>query len=273
MKTTDSTAPLLSIVTVCLESAATVAETLASVDLALSGIAGDPVEHLIIDGLSKDKTLAIMEQHQAPYRRVVSETDTGLYNAMNKGLRLAHGQYIWFLNSDDLLDPSAAQWLPALLARLQSRQPRTLIGQIRMFREVAGERRLTRLWRLPGNVRNARRFGWHPPHPAFIADRSFLTELGGFDESKRIAADFKLMIAAVDRAPSAVERFPHNLTLMREGGVSNANARSILRANVECFRAQRELGRSAMGAGVGVALKLSRKILQTIDLSNRKAIT
>jgi Glycosyl transferase family 2 len=272
MKTTDLNAPLLSIVTVCLDSAATVGETLTSVDTVLQGSRGDDVEHLIVDGLSKDGTLAIMERHHAPYRQVVSEKDTGLYNAMNKGLGLARGKYIWFLNSDDLLDPSAAQWFPEMLNRLRSRAPRALVGQIRMFHDVAGERCLTRAWRLPSNLRNARRLGWHPPHPAFIAERLFLAELGGFDETKRIAADFKLMISAVDRSPLEVERFLHNMTLMREGGVSNANTQAILRANLECFRAQRELGRSAMGAGVAVALKLSRKILQTLDLSNRKLV-
>lgn len=269
MTTTDSHAPLLSLVTVCFNSERTVVETLVSVDRALALVNDGEVEHLIIDGGSRDATMALVEQHCGPHRRALSERDTGIYSAMNKGLQLARGKYVWFLNSDDLLDPSMANWMPELMHRLRSRKPHTLIGQIRMFRDHGDQRRLTRLWRLPRNLHRARQFGWHPPHPAFIGDRSFLLKLGGFDESKRIAADFKLMIDAVDRSPLRAERFQYNMTLMREGGASNANTRAIMRANIECYKSQRELGGSAIGAGIRVVLKLSRKVLQTLRFSNR----
>jgi len=261
--------PLLSIVTVCFNSAATVAETLGSVDAALSSVPAGEVEHLIIDGLSKDRTLEIVQLHPASFRHVVSENDTGIYNAMNKGLRLANGRYVWFLNSDDLLAPDAAAWMGSLLERLRTEGNDVLIGEIRMFRDVLGRRLMTRAWRLPRHIGRARRLGWHPPHPAFIAKRALLMHLGGFDERKRIAADFKLMIAAVDRAVGKVERFGHIMTLMREGGTSNGSLRAVLKANLECYAAHRELGRGRVGAGFGIVLKISRKALQKLSFSSR----
>jgi glycosyltransferase len=262
--------PLLSIVTVCFNSSATVAETLRSVDAALSSAPVGEVEHLIVDGLSTDLTLDIVDAHSAPFRRVVSQQDAGIYDAMNKGLKLARGRYAWFLNSDDLLDPRAASWMSELLDRLRSDASDVLIGGIKMFRDVAGTRRVTRTWRLPRNLGRARRLGWHPPHPGFIAKRLLLEQMGGFDERKRIAADYKLMIAAVDRAPDKVERFGHNLTMMREGGASNGSLRAIVRANIECYATHRELGRGRLRAGLGIAMKLSRKLAQKIDISSEK---
>ncbi len=266
----EEASPLLTLVTVCFNSASTIEETLDSVDAVASVLPLGQIEHLVIDGLSKDATLRIVQSHRSIFRRVVSEKDSGIYDAMNKGLRLARGRYIWFLNSDDLLDPRAAQWFPALLQRLRAGQAPVVVGEISMFRDVAGRRHVTRVWRLPAGLHLARRLGWHPPHPAFIADRSLLLRLGGFDESKRIAADFKLMIATLDHVGSGVERFPHNLTMMREGGVSNGSMRGILQANAECYRAQRELGHGAFRSSTAIALKLTRKVMQVARLHSRK---
>jgi glycosyltransferase len=262
--------PLLSIVTVCFNSAATVRETLFSVDAALASVGSRDVEHLIVDGLSSDGTRDIVALHPASYRRIVSERDTGIYHAMNKGLRLAHGRYVWFLNSDDLLDPQAQVWIGELLQRLRHAREDVLIGEIKMFRDLAERRTVTRVWRLPRDVRRARRLGWHPPHPAFIARTALLVELGGFDERKRIAADFKLMTAAAERNDVRLGRFPHNLTLMREGGASNGSLRAILKGNLECYAAHRELGRGRLGAGLDIAMKLARKVAQRAEVSSRK---
>ena len=111
--------PLLTIVTVCRNSARTIAETLASVDRFLAEPHG--IEHLIVDGSSTDGTLELVASARRPGRRLLSEPDTGLYDAMNKGLRLARGDYVWFLNSDDYLHPALADAFPDMLAALRER--------------------------------------------------------------------------------------------------------------------------------------------------------
>ena len=249
---------LLSIVTVCRNSAATIGETLASVDPVLAGEVRD-VEHLVIDGLSTDATVRIVQAHPSEQRRLVSERDTGIYSAMNKGLRLARGEYVWFLNSDDALHPRlAAQWA-ALLEVLRRQRPSMLVGEVQMFRAVGDATRRTRYWRVPTHLERAKRFGWHPPHPAFIARRQWLVGLGGFDESKRIAADFKLMTQSIHDAAGGMALFPHPMVAMREGGVSNGSIGAILNANRECYRSLRELGQSPGRAGLGICMKLLRK--------------
>lgn len=253
-------APLLTIVTVCRNSARTIGETLSSVDPFLDDPNG--VEHLIVDGVSTDGTLTLVASHARPARRLISEPDTGLYDAMNKGLRQARGDYVWFLNSDDYLHPSLSATWSAMLSVLQERRPPVLIGEIEMFKETSAGIAPTRYWRAPRDLGQARRFGWHPPHPAFIARRELLARLGGFDETKRIAADFKLMTQAMAATTGQAETFAHPLVAMREGGISNGSVGSILAANRECYASLRELGTSPWGAAAGICAKLARKVGQ-----------
>ncbi len=94
------TLPTISIITPSFNRADMIAQAVESVlkqgDL--------PLEHIIIDGGSTDGTLDLLEQF--PHLRVVSEPDDGMYDALNKGLKLAHGEIIGFLNTDDLYTPS-----------------------------------------------------------------------------------------------------------------------------------------------------------------------
>jgi len=249
--------PLLSIVTVCRNSARTIGETLRSVDQAFGA---DPsVEHLLVDGLSTDDTLAVIAAYPHPRRTLISEADTGLYDAMNKGLQRARGEYVWFLNSDDLLHPDMSSYASDLLRLLRERRPAILVGEVQMFKEAGAKRTPTRYWRVPDDVEQARRFGWHPPHPAFLAQRRLLIGLGGFDESKRITADFKLITHAMQTARGDIAVIPKPLVAFREGGVSNHSARAILEGNRQCYASLRELGFSPARAIAGIGVKLARK--------------
>ena len=90
--------PRVTIVTVTYNAGPFVERTLRSVDE--QGLSD--IEHLIVDGLSKDQTLSIVAKYAQPWRKVVSEKDSGLYDAMNKSLKLASGDYLIFLNAGDV---------------------------------------------------------------------------------------------------------------------------------------------------------------------------
>ncbi|MGA0555724.1 glycosyltransferase family 2 protein [Larkinella sp. VNQ87] len=90
--------PLLSIITVTYNAERFLERTIQSL---IANLPGDEVEYLIIDGNSRDRTLAIVHQYENHISRWISEPDRGLYDAMNKGQQLATGEYIWFMNAGD----------------------------------------------------------------------------------------------------------------------------------------------------------------------------
>ena len=91
--------PLFSIITVCRNAADTIAPTVASVDAQTCRL----YEHIVVDGASTDGTLEWLDRHPSALRRVLSEPDKGIYDAMNKGLAMAQGDYVLFLNAGDAL--------------------------------------------------------------------------------------------------------------------------------------------------------------------------
>lgn len=98
----------VSIITVCYNSAATIRRTIESV----LGQTYQNIEYIIVDGASKDATLSIIEEYRdalGPQFRLVSEPDQGIYDAMNKGIRMAEGTLIGILNSDDFYEPMAVE--------------------------------------------------------------------------------------------------------------------------------------------------------------------
>lgn len=90
--------PKLSVITVCFNAEKTIARTIQSVQ---SQTCAADIEHIIIDGASKDATLAVLEKYKNNIAKIISEKDNGLYDGMNKGIQLATGNYIYFLNADD----------------------------------------------------------------------------------------------------------------------------------------------------------------------------
>ncbi len=111
--TTDP-GPAVSVVTVCRNAAATLEACIASV----AGQSYAPVEHIVIDGASTDATPAILERHRDHLALVVSEPDSGLYDAMNKGVARATGAFVIFMNADDLFaGPHALRDAMAEIAR------------------------------------------------------------------------------------------------------------------------------------------------------------
>lgn len=94
---TQPAPPLFSIITVTYNAEATIMPTLESVD----GQSFIGYEHLVIDGMSKDSTISLTDSKPSPLRKVISEADNGIYDAMNKGISIARGKYLIFLNAGD----------------------------------------------------------------------------------------------------------------------------------------------------------------------------
>lgn len=183
--------PWLTVVTVVRNDADALARTLASVATQDTGL----LEHLIIDGASTDRTLDVARRaaEQGPWLQLVSEPDTGIYNAMNRGIRLARGSYLLFLNAGD--DFTSPDEVSAVYADWQSEGYEW--GRYRA-RFVDAARRPTRpLAPAALDVEAFCRGEQERYHQGAVMSKALLTTLGGFDERYRIVADFDLMRRAL----------------------------------------------------------------------------
>lgn len=203
-----SIAPTITVVTVCRNAAVTIEQTIRSV---LSQSYAN-VEYIIIDGASTDDTLRIIDRYRHRIAHVVSEPDNGLYDAMNKGIALASGEWIHLLNADDYYagDDVLERCMPMLRE--------DAVNYCSIFRELNGV--ITDLFRFPYR-------GWKLyvsaklPHPGLIVSRRQYQEMGLYDATLKIAADHDLILRMVKRYQPNFIDFP--LTIMDQGGVSTTN--------------------------------------------------
>jgi glycosyltransferase len=232
--------PYLSIITVTRNASSTVEDCVRSIcgQEDFGGLA----EHLLIDGASTDDTCARVARLSDGRSRIISEPDRGLYDAMNKGVRLAQGEVIGFLNADDLY--AHERVLTRVAAAFRADPALGICHAGLCYVDRDDPRRIIRRWPAEAFSAADLRAGDLPPHPSVFMRRDLFLRLGGFDLSYRIAADSDLLFRAF-----LLERARHLSVddcwvYMREGGVSNRSWKNVLQAS-------RELRRSMRAAGMG----------------------
>jgi glycosyltransferase involved in cell wall biosynthesis len=224
----------ISVITVSYNAAATIADTIASVQ------AQDypDVEHVIIDGASRDGTSALVERMMDARTVFVSEPDRGLYDAMNKGVDRATGEIIGILNADDYLaDPHvlsriaaafrADPGLDAVLGDITFISPRFGLGR----RYDSGRFSPARIG-----------WGWMPAHPGMYLTRAAYNRVGRYSTDYSIAADFEFVVRAFTGARLCYQHLPSVLVHMRPGGVSTNGLKAKWTINREMIRACRAHG-------------------------------
>jgi glycosyltransferase involved in cell wall biosynthesis len=225
-----------SVITVCFNSVETLERALHSVanqDWPL-------VEHIVIDGASTDGTVKVIEQNRANLTHVISEPDRGIYDAMNKGLDLAHGDIICFLNADDYYD--STQVLSKVATAMQQDRLDALVGDVGFFRKE-NIKRLVRHYRSDRFKPERLAWGWMPAHPALFMRREVFKRVGYFKTDYQIAADYEYVVRAFcGQHPLRYRHLPGVLVRMQMGGVSTRGIRATICLNQEIIRACRENG-------------------------------
>lgn len=222
--------PKISVITVCYNSQTHIADTLKSVDIQTL----QDREHIIVDGASKDNTIDIVAQHSHPTRRVVSEPDKGIYDAMNKGLGLARGDIVGYINSDDFYPTPTV--LECVAESFDDPSVDAVYGDLCYVKQHDATA-IVRYWRsspfTPGLFSRA----WCPPHPTLFVRRSVYERLGGYDLRFPIAADMELMARYMEVHSIKTLHLSKVLVHMRMGGTTNRSLRNILQQNREIWRA------------------------------------
>lgn len=225
----------VSIITVCFDSAKTIEDTIRSV---LSQDYKD-IEYIIVDGSSTDTTLDILTRYQGRISRFISEPDQGMYDAMNKGLKLATGDLIGFLNSDDFY--ANENVIGRIVEAMKVNNVDCCYGDLE-YVSKNDPGKTVRRWKSQPYKGGLFEKGWHPPHPTFFAKRHIFDKYGHFDPNYKISADYELMLRLLKKHGVKSCYIPDVLVKMKIGGKSNKNLWQILKANIECYQAWKKNG-------------------------------
>lgn len=225
----------VSIITATYNSAETVRDTIKSVFLQNY----EDIEYIIIDGGSKDNTLDIVDEYKGIISKVVSEPDNGIYDAMNKGIRMATGDVVGILNSDDFYTSNNV--ISKIVAEFQKEKVDAVYGDIHFVRSH-DLNTCVRYYSSKHFRSSYFRFGFMPAHPSFYVKRECYVKYGLYALDYKIAADFDILVRFIHKHKIKCKYIPLDFVTMRMGGASTDGLRSKLTLNEEDVRACRKYG-------------------------------
>ena len=227
----------LSIVTVCYNPGPILAECLQSV----ATQEFREFEHWVIDGGSDDGTVELLkreEKRSDGQLNWISETDDGLYDALNKGLDCVTGDVVGFLHADDFL--AHPRVLSEVVDCMQDQSLDACYADL-VYVDAEDASVVKRNWRSEPFRVGMFLQGWMPPHPTFYARRAVYERLGGFDTQFRIGADWDLLLRFMEVHRIKTRYVPSVWVKMRVGGVSNRSLKNMWTNHRECLRRSRSM--------------------------------
>lgn len=211
---------------------------------ALSSVAAQTyrnVEHIVIDGGSVDHTQALVAAaavdvfHAAP--------DSGVYEALNKGIALATGDVIGVLHSDDVF--ASVDVLERVASCFEDPSVMVVYGDLEYVKrdDVAT---VVRKWRAGTWSPEKLARGWMPPHPTLYVRKSVLDQVGGYDLQYRISSDYQFILRVFSLPNLRIHYEPYTLVRMRMGGMSNKNLANLIQKSREDVAILRALGKGGL---------------------------
>ncbi|MDR3819670.1 MAG: glycosyltransferase family 2 protein [Bacteroides sp.] len=226
----------VSIITITYNSAITLRDTMEAV---LSQTSKN-IEYIVVDGASKDDTVKIIKEYESKFNgqmRWVSEPDKGLYDAMNKGIRMATGDIVGIINSDDFYHRTDV--IAKVVEGFQENGIEAIYGDVR-FVNPDNLDKTVRYYSSKHFSPQLFRYGFMPAHPTFFTYRRYFEEFGYYKTDYKIAADYELLIRFLYTHKLKSKYLPLDFMKMRMGGTSTASIKSNILLNKEIVRACRE---------------------------------
>lgn len=202
----------ISVITVCFNSAMVIEKTVQSV---VSQSFND-FEYIIIDGGSTDETLKIIDKYKNKITKIVSEKDNGIYDAMNKGIMNASGEYIIFLNADDVF---LHENVLKLAAERMTEEKALYYGDLVFLEKATGKINN----RKQDNVNYIYLCGGMLFHPAIFASKRLFEKIGDFNTKYRIVADYDWIIRALVEFKASCKYLDMPITIFAEGEGASSN--------------------------------------------------
>ena len=214
----------VSIITATYNSASTIADTINSV----AEQTYPYIEHLIVDGFSKDNTLDIVKSYTDERIKILSGKDKGIYDAMNKGIDAATGDIIGILNSDDFY--ASSKIIEQVVGVFKQYSVDTVYGDLD-FVDPIQTSKVVRRWISGEFYRPNFTKGWMPPHPTFFVKREVYEKYGQFRLDMGSSADYELMLRFLYKNQVSTHYLHRIMIHMRMGGASTASLGAHAKAN------------------------------------------
>jgi glycosyltransferase len=197
------------------------------------------IELIIIDGLSTDSTSEKLEPLIKKNKNIkfYSETDLGIYDALNKGIDKASGDIIGFLHSDDLFYNSEV--LNDIINTIKNNDLDGIYGDLEYVEKI-NTNKVLRYWQSCIFSKKLLRKGWTPPHPTLFLKKEVYKKHGKFDLKFNISADYDFMLRVFNDESLNIDYIPKVITRMRVGGISNKNIKNIILKTFEDYKAIRK---------------------------------
>lgn len=220
----------ISIITATYNNESTITNTIESVDNQTL----KPYEHIIIDGQSKDGTLQKLQLYH--HLKIISEPDNGIYDALNKGIKMAQGDIISWLHADDVYYDSFV--LEKVTKAFERFNPDILYGNIQYVKQKDIQK-VVRDWKSKPYRSTLIKKGWMPPHTSLFVKKWVFEKYGVYDLSYRIASDYEWIVRVFNSENLITYYLPEYIVKMRLGGKSNRLKNMIIKMK-EDYRAIRQ---------------------------------
>jgi glycosyltransferase involved in cell wall biosynthesis len=225
----------VSIITVSYNSVGTISDTIKSV-LAQKY---PNIEYIIVDGCSTDGTIELINSFSKNISKFISEPDNGIYDAINKGIRLATGTIVGILNSDDYFFDNNV--IEKVVGAFKEHEIDAVIGDAQFVNPIKTSK-IVRYYSSKFFNTGKFKFGFMPAHPSFYVKRELFEKLGYYKVDYKIAADFELLIRFLYINKIKYKYLEMPFVSMRMGGISNKSILSKYILNKEIVLACKENG-------------------------------
>lgn len=225
----------ISIITATYNSASTIRDTLESVNAQTY----PDIEHIIVDGKSRDNTLELVKQYGKRVTKIISEPDNGIYDAMNKGIKAATGDVIGILNSDDFF--TSDDVISAIVFAFENNDIDAVYGDVH-YVNPENLNKCVRYYSSAVFKPSLFKFGLMPAHPSFYVKRSCYEKYGVYSLDYQIASDFDLLIRFLYTHKIKYQYLKKDFVTMRTGGESTKNLNNRMLLNKEDLKACRKYG-------------------------------
>jgi glycosyltransferase involved in cell wall biosynthesis len=231
----------ISIITVSFNSSITITDTINSV----FNQSYKNIEYIIVDGKSTDRTIEIIKEYENKFEekgieyKWISEPDKGIYDAINKGIKMATGEVVGILNSDDYFyDHNVVN---DVAQKFKKDSPDCIYGNI-IYVNSKENNKITRRWKSREFEDGLFEKSWTPGHPTFYCRRELYGKFGLYRTDFKIAADVELMYRFIVKHSVRSQYFDRYMVTMRQGGVSNNGLQSTITITKEMKIALQENG-------------------------------